>query len=454
MALKIRRSVHKNTEPEIIYFESDEEFEDWAVVPYATIVETEYGRECKGDHSDAYKEAIQQGKYFYIKGGLDESKVHKRRCVTKRVSPDFQTSRETVRVELPVENLADSRMIMRSRVLAKRQAKELLTELLSGNQYDVDPCQIDKALDEARRGYSACQRIVTDILFYAERTEWFYSKLQPSDECWVEAQGDKRAACVLLVGMHIKYRRIQQSSTDIETGETFSYNTYEQTDGTLFEPDAAKEQELFAQLWDWEPSEYNDMVVASQLLFNITTLDVTKMLKKLADEGVPEAACEIAEVYRYGNERSGIYANRAKAKHYYEIAGEEFDEFEDLDDDFPDDIDYTIKGAPATLAKLRAIIDELCPLHGKPHRPQFEIEMAADNELKCLLPLLPLMERLVGEVDGIYYFGYIMSIKTIDEQTLLLRVEAKRTEGLYYALRQTFPELQVVYKTISYLDKN
>ena len=33
-----------------------------------------------------------------------------------------------------------------------------------------------------------------------------------------------------------------------------------------------------------------------------------------------------------------------------------------------------------------------------------------DNELKCLLPLLPLMERFVGEVDNIYYFGYIMSI--------------------------------------------
>ena len=47
-----------------------------------------------------------------------------------------------------------------------------------------------------------------------------------------------------------------------------------------------------------------------------------------------------------------------------------------------------------------------------------------------------------------------MSIKTIDEQTLLLRVEAKRTEALYYALRQTFPKLQVVYNTISYFDKN
>ena len=78
MALKIRKSVHENREPEIIYFESDEEFEDWAVVPYATIVEDELGKAWKGDHSDAYKEAIQQGKYFYIKGGLEESKVHKR----------------------------------------------------------------------------------------------------------------------------------------------------------------------------------------------------------------------------------------------------------------------------------------------------------------------------------------------------------------------------------------
>ena len=342
MALKIRKSVKDISLPEIIYFESDKEFEDWAVAPYATIVGSGPNKTCKGDYSDAYKEAIQQGKYFYIKGGLEESSVHKHRYVTKRVFPDFQTTHETVPVKLSVENLADSRMIMRSRILARRQANELLAELLSGNQYDVDPCQIDKALAEARRGNSECQRIVTDILFYAKRTEWFYSKLQPSDECWIEAQGDKRAACVLLVGMHIKYRRTQQSSTDIETGETFSYDTYEQTDGTLFEPDAAKEQALFAQLWDWEPSEYNDMVVASQLLFNCTTLDVTKMLKKLADEGVPEAACEIAAVYRYGNERSGIYANRAKAKHYYEIAGEESDEFEDLDDDFPDDIDYTI----------------------------------------------------------------------------------------------------------------
>ena len=43
MPLKIRTSVKDISLPEIIYFESDEEFEDWAVAPYATIVETERG---------------------------------------------------------------------------------------------------------------------------------------------------------------------------------------------------------------------------------------------------------------------------------------------------------------------------------------------------------------------------------------------------------------------------
>ena len=105
MPLKIRKRVKDISLPEIIYFESDEEFEDWAVAPYATIVETEYGKTWQGDHSDAYKEAIQQGKYFVIKD--ENSKVYKHGSVCKRVYPDFQTSRETILVKLPVKNLVD-----------------------------------------------------------------------------------------------------------------------------------------------------------------------------------------------------------------------------------------------------------------------------------------------------------------------------------------------------------
>ena len=122
MPLKIRKSVKDISLPEIIYFESDEEFEDWAVAPYATIVEDESGKAWQGDHSDAYKEAIQQGKHFVIKD--EDSKVYRRGCVCKLVSPSFQTPRETVLVQLPVDNLEDwSIENFRLKVLAKKQAK-------------------------------------------------------------------------------------------------------------------------------------------------------------------------------------------------------------------------------------------------------------------------------------------------------------------------------------------
>lgn len=64
MPLKIRKSVKDISLPEIIYFESDEEFEDWAVAPYATIVETRGGREiiAQGftrDDADMIKRLVQ-----------------------------------------------------------------------------------------------------------------------------------------------------------------------------------------------------------------------------------------------------------------------------------------------------------------------------------------------------------------------------------------------------------
>ena len=56
------------------------------------------------------------------------------------------------------------------------------------------------------------------------------------------------------------------------------------------------------------------------------------------------------------------------------------------------------------------------------------------------------MQKLVGDVDRTYYLGYIMSKKTVEENTLLLRIETKRTSALYYALKQKFPELKIEYK--------
>ena len=69
----------------ILYFDSDAEFEDWAVAPYATIKYIENSKipYTSGDFSNAYKAAIEEGKRFVIKD--EDSVVCKRGCVCKRV---------------------------------------------------------------------------------------------------------------------------------------------------------------------------------------------------------------------------------------------------------------------------------------------------------------------------------------------------------------------------------
>ena len=93
---------------DIIFFESDEEFTDFCVAPYAEIKKSENGDfYVVGDYSDEYKKCIEQGKKFIIKD--ENSQVFKRKCVTKRV-PVFNngvrvTTREDHPIQLSVMNL-------------------------------------------------------------------------------------------------------------------------------------------------------------------------------------------------------------------------------------------------------------------------------------------------------------------------------------------------------------
>lgn len=92
----------------IIYFDSDAEFEDWAVAPYATIkfIENSNIPYTSGDFSNEYKAAIEEGKCFVIKD--EDSVVYERKCVCKRVPvkiEGFPTYNRDVLVQLRVDNL-------------------------------------------------------------------------------------------------------------------------------------------------------------------------------------------------------------------------------------------------------------------------------------------------------------------------------------------------------------
>ena len=89
---------------DIIYFESDEEFTDFCVAPYAVIKQSKKGGYyVAGEYSDEYLKCVEMGKKFVIKD--EDSMVFERQCVSKRVP--VQDSHKKTLVQLSVENLEE-----------------------------------------------------------------------------------------------------------------------------------------------------------------------------------------------------------------------------------------------------------------------------------------------------------------------------------------------------------
>ena len=107
MKLRLTKNLNVIHQDEI-HFKSDDEFTDFCVAPYAMVKESPKGTlYYGGEYSQAYLNAIKEGKYFVIED--KNSTVYKRKCVTKRVPvlvEGLPTSRLPKRaVQLNVQNL-------------------------------------------------------------------------------------------------------------------------------------------------------------------------------------------------------------------------------------------------------------------------------------------------------------------------------------------------------------
>ena len=96
---------------QVIVFESDDEFADFCIAPFASVQRSEDGHlsSVKPGYSEAYQKAIEEGKKFVIKD--KNSAVFKHKYVTKRVpvviEGDTTRSQRTTFVQLEVQNLMD-----------------------------------------------------------------------------------------------------------------------------------------------------------------------------------------------------------------------------------------------------------------------------------------------------------------------------------------------------------
>jgi len=293
-------------------------------------------------------------------------------------------------------------------------------------------------LEKARKGDLETQREVIDAIINADSFEQMMSQLQPDDEQWLRQlaneKHDARAITLLLVGMENRYSTWDEEFTDEDTDEPFTFTHAESVDGeTLFPRNDVESLRLYTLICqNWQQIDSAELYQIWNTIRCCTTLDYTVLLHHLADEANgKDAMSELAETYRYGDERNGIYINRSMAKKYYDMMVEDYDPAEDETEDDPVETDYTLKGNAETLKGIRDTINDLCQRFGTP-----------DNEFGMFVPLQPLMKLLVGSDDEAYR-GNVLRMEQKDANTLVLHTESNNPGPLYYALHQSFPNLEI-----------
>lgn len=90
----------------VIYFDTDEEFTDFCLAPYAIIEQTDNGiLYYTGEYSDEYLRCIDEDKSFIIRD--EDSEVYKHQCVSKRLPVIYNGTSigHNALIQLKVENL-------------------------------------------------------------------------------------------------------------------------------------------------------------------------------------------------------------------------------------------------------------------------------------------------------------------------------------------------------------
>ena len=106
---KIQYDLMAITQRNLMFFDTDEEFADFVIQPYAVFSENNGQLSYGGAYSEQYLRAVNEGKQFVIMKGSFESAVNRRKVVSKRVlvPEKLGSSRKDVYVSLTVENLSD-----------------------------------------------------------------------------------------------------------------------------------------------------------------------------------------------------------------------------------------------------------------------------------------------------------------------------------------------------------
>jgi len=315
-----------------------------------------------------------------------------------------------------------------------------------------------EVIKRAREGEDYCPAIAAEMILNGDTAKYF-SLIEPADKKWLMKQVEERedvcAIYCLLHGMHHKYKYWTETFVDEDTNMEVELLRYEDVEGSTFEKNKGEEERLIQMVM-----EKKDRLTIEQLTKLCSEIDDNQelllerinkgdeeaavfindpaTLQELCDKGSKYAAFELYRKCMWGDEENGIFINKREAKHYFDLAGEipqqyeeEWDDVDDPGEEYPEEFCYTLTGDAQTLGAVETLINDLCQQYGTP-----------GNELGLYVPQQILMKLLVGS-DSIYYRGNVISMERQASDRLVITTEADKGEPLLYALRECFENLEI-----------
>lgn len=301
----------------------------------------------------------------------------------------------------------------------------------------------------------------TEMLLRGDTARYF-SLIEPADKEWlmrlVEEREDVCTIYCLLHGLHHKYKFWMETFVDEDTNMEVELLRYEEVEGSTFEKNEGEEERLIQMVMEQKnhltieelTKLCNEIDDNEELLLERINkgdeeaayfINDPAILQELCDKGNKYAAFELYHKCMWGDEENGIFINKREAKHYFDLAGdipqqyeEEWDDVDDPGEEYPEEFCYTLTGDAQTLDAVETLINDLCQQFGTP-----------SNEMGLFVPQQMLMQLLVGS-DSIYYRGNVLSMERKAPDTLEITTEADKGEPLLYALRECFENLEVEMK--------
>lgn len=289
--------------------------------------------------------------------------------------------------------------------------------------------KIKLMLELARKGDKSAQSDLLDAFMWMAQDKVLV-EMNDEDKNWIKDwanSGNVGAICCLNKGFTMRLRTWKEVFVDEETGEEFIVDRYDYiNDETTFPVENEDFENLTQIVRKLENLSGDDIYDLHRFNCLDSHMLVEELFAKYKYSGL---ASILAYNYYNGYESQGVFRSQAKAKYYFELAGEEYEEPEEDDD--PIGAKYYISGEGTDA--IEQLVNRLADKVGM-----------AYNEFGLYIPVGAFIKTLVGSDE---YRGNIIKMEK-DDNGIVVSTEVNWATPIEYAIKKAFPQINV--RTVTY----